>query len=143
MGRQPPKSPVVIDLVDSDSDIEIIHHTIVVLDDEAPPKPSLSRSTLQQVCRPIRSIRIQALTVTKRGIPLQQPLAAVKVEDTPLPIVKVETTSHSFDSGDHRSQGTELDLPCGWSTTDCNETDSDTVSEVDDKYSHARVCGSF
>lgn len=50
MGRQPAKSPVVIDLVDSDSDIEIIHHTIVVLDDETPPKPGHSRSTLQQVC---------------------------------------------------------------------------------------------
>ena len=55
MGRQPAKNPVVIDLVDSDSDsdIEIIHHAIVVLDDEVPPeKPGRSRRTPQQVCLP-------------------------------------------------------------------------------------------
>ena len=52
MGRRPAKSPVVIDLVDSDSDIEIIHHAIVVLDDERPPEPGPSRPTTWQVCLP-------------------------------------------------------------------------------------------
>ena len=55
MGRQPAISPVVIDLVDSDSDIEIIHHTIVVSDDEAPPEQGPSRPTTRQVC-PLRMI---------------------------------------------------------------------------------------
>lgn len=52
MGRRPAKNPVVIDLVDSDSDIEIIHHAIVILDDEKPPKPGPSRPTTQQVRHP-------------------------------------------------------------------------------------------
>jgi hypothetical protein len=51
MGRQPAKNPVVIDLVESDSDIEIIHHAIVILDDETPPKPGPSRPKRQQVRR--------------------------------------------------------------------------------------------
>lgn len=49
MGRQSAKNPVVIDLIDSDSDVEIIHHAIVILDDETPPKPGSSRPTTQQV----------------------------------------------------------------------------------------------
>lgn len=52
MRRQPAKSPVVIDLVDSDSDIEIIHHAIVVFDDEAPSRPGPSRPTTQRVSTP-------------------------------------------------------------------------------------------
>ena len=62
MGRQPAKSPVVIDLVDSDSDIEIIHHTIVVLDDDTPPEPGPSRPTTQQVCTPTQLSGRQVLT---------------------------------------------------------------------------------
>jgi len=52
MGRQPAKNPVVIDLVDSDSDIEIIHHAIVIPDDETPPRPGRSRPTIREVCLP-------------------------------------------------------------------------------------------
>ena len=50
MGGRPAKSPVAINLTDSDDDIEIIHHIIVVSDDEAPPEQGPSRSTIQQVC---------------------------------------------------------------------------------------------
>lgn len=53
MGRRPAKDPVVIDLVDSDSDIEIIHHAIVILDDETHPEPGPSkREVMQQVRHP-------------------------------------------------------------------------------------------
>lgn len=48
MGKQRTKDPVVIDL-DSDSDIEFIHHAFVILDDETPPKPGPSRPATQQV----------------------------------------------------------------------------------------------
>lgn len=52
MGRRRAQNPVVIDLVDSDSEIEIIHHTIMILDDETPPEPGPSRPTTKQVRHP-------------------------------------------------------------------------------------------
>jgi hypothetical protein len=142
MGRQPAKKPVVIDLVDSDSDIEIIHHAIVVLDDEAPPvKPDRSRPAPQQVCCPVQSTRIQDLTAVRKGIPSQSSLSTVKVEGTPFPVVKMEASSHPIDPGNHREG--ELDPSCAQAVTGNNDTDSDTASEVDNEYSHTKVCNSL
>jgi len=139
MGRQPAKKPVVIDLVDSDSDIEIIHHTIVVLDDEVPlAKPGRSGPALQQVCCLIQPMRTRDLTVLKRGNPSQSSLSTVKVESTPFSVVKMEASSHPINPGNYRR--IELDPPCGQVVTGDNETDSDVTSEVDDEYSHAKVC---
>lgn len=139
MGRQPAKTPVVIDLVDSDSDIEIIHHTITVLDDEVPPaKPGRSRPAPQQVCYPVWSMRTQKLTAIKEGTPSQSSHPNVKVEGTPFPVVKMEASSHPVTPGNQRRA--ERDLSCGQVVTGDSGTDSDTVSEVDDRYSHAKVC---
>ena len=133
MGRQSAKSPVVIDLVDSDSDIEIIHHTIVVLDDEAPPQP-----TTRQVCTlRTRSIRGQALTATKRGIQSRPPLPAVKVEGTTLPTVKPEASPTPVDTGSNQRTGLNPSFRQG--ITGHDESDSDITSEVDEQYSHAKV----
>ena len=138
MSRRPTKKPVVIDLVDSDSDIEIIHHRIVVLDDEVPPvKPGRSRPAPQQVRCPIQSMRIQGLMAIKKGISSQSSLSTVKVEGSSFSVVKMEVSSHPIDPGNHRSA--ELDPLCGQVVTGDNDTDSDTTSEVDDKYSHAKV----
>jgi len=139
MGRQPAKTPVVIDLVDSDSDVEIIHHTIMVLDDEVPPaKPGPSRPAPQQVCYPVRSMRIQNLTAIKKGAPSRSSHSNVKVEGIPFPVVKMEASSHSVNPGNQRRA--ERDPSCGQVVTGDSGTDSDTVSEVDDEYSHAKVC---
>jgi len=141
MGRRPAKSPVVIDLVDSDSDIEIIHHTIVVLDDETHPEPGPSTLTTQQVCTPAQLDGRQVLTTVKRGLPSRSPLPAVKVEGTPLPIVKVEVPPYPTGIGNHpRAEHGPL---CGQGVAGHAETDSDTVSEVDDQYTHAKVCDEY
>lgn len=141
MGRQPAKKPVVIDLVDSDSDIEIIHHTIVVLDDEVPPaKPGRSGPALQQVCCLIQPMRTINLTALKGGNPSQPSLSTVKVEGAPFSVVKMEASPHPTNPGNYRR--VELDPPCGRVVIGDNETDSDIASEVDDEYSHAKVCDS-
>lgn len=136
MGRQPAKSPVVIDLVDSDSDIEIIHHTIMVLDDETPPEP-----TTQQVCTPTLLSARWVLMAVKRGLSLHSPLPAVKVEGIPLPIVKVEVPPCPTGTGNH--QKAEHGPLYGPGATGIDETDSGAVSEVDDQYAHVKVCDGF
>ena len=64
---------------------------------------------------------------------MRLPLTAVKMERTPLPIVKIEVPSHSTNSGSQKAEHNSS------YTTGFDETDSDAVSEVDDKYSHAKV----
>ena len=141
MGKQQTKKPVVIDLIDSDdSDIEIIHHSIMVLDDEMPPAKS-GPSRPHQVCCPIQSMGMQGLIVIKRGIPSQPSLPAVKAEGTPLPTVEMEASTHLTDLESYKRA--ELDPSYGQVIASINEADSDTASEADDKYIHAKVCKSL
>lgn len=141
MGRQPAKSPVVIDLVDSDSDIEIIHHTIVVLDDETPPEPGPSRPATLQVRHPTQLSGSLVLTAVKRGPSLHSHFPTVKLEGAPPPVVKVEVSPCHTGIGNY--QQAEHGPLCGQSATALDETDSDAVSEVDDQYAHVKVCDRF
>ena len=77
------------------------------------------------------------LTVIKQGSSSQSSLPAVKVERTPIQIVKMETFSRATDLGNHRRM--ELDPPCGQVITGSDEAYSDVASEVDDEYSHEKV----
>jgi len=79
-----------------------------------------------------------ALTVIKRGTSSKSPLPTIKVEGTPLPIIKMEVPSHPTPSESHGQA--ESDPSYGQSTPECDGADSDTVSEVDEKYSHEKVC---
>jgi len=83
-------------------------------------------------------MRIQNLTAIKKGAPSQSSHPNVKVEGTPFPVVKMEASSHSVNPGNQRRA--EHDPSCGQVVTGDSGTDSDTGSEVDDRYSHAKVC---
>jgi len=72
---------------------------------------------------------------------LYSPHHAVKVEGTPLPIVKVEVPPYPTGLGNH--QRAEQGSSCGQSATGFDETDSDVVSDMDDQYVHAKVCNWF
>lgn len=89
-----------------------------------------------------RSVGMQALTAIKRGLSPRSPVPTIiKAEGTPLPIVKTEAPSPPTDS---RNQGrTEPNPSCRQSITSCDGMDSDTASEADGEYSHAKVCDGF
>lgn len=89
----------------------------------------------------VQPTTVRVLTAVKRGNSSQLPLPTVKVEGTPLPMVKTEVSSNPTDSGNCGRE--ELDPSSGQGITGCDETDSDTASAVDDEYSHTRVCDSF
>ena len=72
------------------------------------------------------------------GIPSQPSLSTVKMEGTPFSVVKMEASPHPINPGNRRRP--ELDPPYGQVVTSDDDADSDTASEVDDKYSHAKVC---
>ena len=136
MGRRPTKDPEVIDLVESDSDIEIICHKIPISDDEIPPKSGPSRLTTQQVRPPSSqqiSTRPLTTTKTKRETSLRLCPPNPKAKGTFPPTVKTEPLAN-LAGGDHS---------VGQIAAGSDETDSDTTSEVDDRYDHAKVCDGF
>lgn len=69
----------------------------------------------------------------KRGTPSQSRSSTAKAKRTPLPALKVEPPTGSAESNPLFGQG----------ATDCDETSSDAASELDDEYTHAKVCDRF
>ena len=82
---------------------------------------------------PIKVIELRALTVLKRGVHSQLRSSNTGVGRTPLPSVKVESSANSA----------EPNPPFEQSITGRDEVDSDTASDLDEGYSHAKVCDRF